>query len=148
MTELMERQACTRDEKIKQILVVDASLYNSQFLATILMLEGYEVKIATCGYTAIAKIEANPPDLVLLDEVLPELDGEQVARWIRYNRPNVAVLLMTEEDKALKAPYPFGIRGYVSKPFNFKELLAQVKSICQIPIPTEKIIVLYRQLKS
>lgn len=136
MTELMERQACTRDEEMKQILVVDASPHNSQFLAMILELEGYEVKIASCGYTAIAKIESNPPDLVLLDAILPELDGEQVARWIRYNRPNVAVLIMTAEDKTATATYPLGIRGYISKPFNFKELLAQIQSIC--PIPTQK----------
>jgi DNA-binding response OmpR family regulator len=136
MTELMERQVCTRDEKTKQILVVDASPHNSQFLAMILELEGYEVNIASCGYTAIAKIEANPPDLVLLDAVLPELDGEQVARWIRCNRPNVAVFLMTE-DKTLTAPYPFGIRGYISKPFDFKQLLGQVQSVCQ-SLPAEK----------
>jgi DNA-binding response OmpR family regulator len=139
MTELKERQACTRDEKMKRILVVDASSHNSQFLAMILELEGYEVKIASCGYTAIAKIEANPPDLVLLDAFLPELDGEQVAQWIRYNRPNVAVLIMTAEEKTAIAPYPFGIKGYISKPFNFKKLLAQVQAIC--PILTEKILV-------
>ncbi|NJK48991.1 response regulator [Candidatus Gracilibacteria bacterium] len=141
----MERQACTRDEKIKQILVVDASLHNSQFLATILALEGYEVTIASCGYTAIAKIEANPPDLVLLDAILPELDGIQVARWIRYNRPNVAVMLMTENNKTATAPYPFGIRGYISKPFNFKTLLAQIESVCQLP--TEKLNVGCKQVK-
>ncbi|PLZ83929.1 response regulator [Fischerella muscicola CCMEE 5323] len=114
----------------KQILVVDDVIDNSLLLATILESEGYQVDIASSGYTAIAKIEANPPSLVLLDLMMPELDGYEVAKWIRQNQPSVAIVIVTAYDE-LPAfdQQQLQIDGFLHKPINIDELLMQVQAI-------------------
>ncbi len=114
----------------KQILVVDDVIDNSLLLATILEAEGYEVDIASCGYTAISKIEANPPNLVLLDLMMPEIDGYEVAGWIRQNQPSVAIMIVTAYDE-LPAfnEHQLQIDGFIRKPINIDELLTQVQAV-------------------
>ncbi|MBD2430487.1 MULTISPECIES: response regulator transcription factor [Fischerella] len=116
----------------KQILVVDDVIDNSLLLATILESEGYQVDIASSGYTAIAKIEANPPSLVLLDLMMPELDGYEVAKWIRQNQPSVAIVIVTAYDE-LPAfdQQQLQIDGFLHKPINIDELLMQVQAILE-----------------
>lgn len=105
-------------------------------MATILEREGNEVEIASCGYTAIAKIEANPPDIALLDVMLTELDGYQVAQWIRYNQPSVAVLLMTAAADGIgDRLFPFRIRGYISKPIDLQEFLVRIEFFKIVSFP-------------
>lgn len=105
-------------------------------MATILEREGNEVEIASCGYTAIAKIEANPPDIALLDVMLTELDDYQVAQWIRYNQPSVAVLLMTAASDGIgDRLFPFRIRGYISKPIDLQELLVRIEFFKIVSFP-------------
>ncbi|BAU05538.1 response regulator [Fischerella major NIES-592] len=116
----------------KQILVVDDVIDNSLLLATILESEGYQVDIASSGYTAIAKIEANPPSLVLLDLMMPELDGYEVAKWIRQNQPFVAIVIVTAYDELPTFDQQqLQIDGFLHKPINIDELLMQVQAILE-----------------
>lgn len=116
----------------KQILVVDDVIDNSLLLATILESEGYQVDIASSGYTAIAKIEANPPSLVLLDLMMPELDGYEVAKWIRQNQPSVAIVIVTAYDELPTFDQQqLQIDGLLHKPINIDELLMQVQAILE-----------------
>lgn len=116
----------------KQILVVDDVIDNSLLLATILESEGYQVDIASSGYTAIAKIEANPPSLVLLDLMMPELDGYEVAKWIRQNQPSVAIVIVTAYDELPTFDQQqLQIDGFLHKPINIDELLMQVQAILE-----------------
>ncbi|WP_315788650.1 response regulator [Fischerella sp. JS2] len=116
----------------KQILVVDDVIDNSLLLATILESEGYQVDIASCGYTAIAKIEANPPSLVLLDLMMPELDGYEVAKWIRQNQPSVAIMIVTAYDELPTFDQQqLRVDGFLHKPINIDELLMQVEAILE-----------------
>jgi CheY-like chemotaxis protein len=116
----------------KQILVVDDVIDNSLLLATILESEGYEVDIASGGYTAIAKIEAHPPNLVLLDLMMPELDGYEVAKWIRQNQPSVAIIIVTAYDELPTfEQQQLRVDGFLHKPINIDELLTQVQAILE-----------------
>ncbi|WP_026734447.1 response regulator transcription factor [Fischerella sp. PCC 9605] len=116
----------------KQILVVDDVIDNSLLIATILEAEGYQVDIASCGYTAISKIEANPPNLVLLDLMMPEIDGYEVARWIRQNHPSISVMIVTAYDE-LPAfeQQQVQVDGVIRKPINIDELVTQVQAILE-----------------
>ncbi|TFI54856.1 response regulator [Mastigocladus laminosus UU774] len=122
------------EENLKktQILVVDDVIDNSLLLATILESEGYQVDIASGGYTAIAKIEANPPDLVLLDLMMPELDGYEVAKWIRQNQPSVAIVIVTAYDELPTfEQQQLQVNGLLHKPINIDELLIQVQALLE-----------------
>ncbi len=68
---------------------------------TVLGAEGYEVEIADNGQLAIEKIESNPPDLILLDVMMPDRNGYEVTQRIRQNRniPYVPILLVTAYDQ-------------------------------------------------
>ncbi|MGJ5675666.1 MAG: response regulator [Nostochopsis sp.] len=115
-----------------QILVVDDVIDNSLLLATILESEGYQVDIASGGYTAITKIEANPPNLVLLDLMMPELDGYEVAKWIRQNQPSVAIVIVTAYDELPTfEQQQLQVDGLLHKPINIDELLTQVQAILE-----------------
>ena len=121
---------CQPDSKKKQILVVDDLLDNCLLLATILEAEGYEVDTTDCGYKAIAKIEANPPDLVLLDVMMPNIDGYEVARWISQNQPSVSIVLVTAYDSLPQLdPKTIKIDGFIRKPIDLDEVLLKVETL-------------------
>lgn len=118
----------------QHILVVDDFVDNSILLATLLELEGYQVEIANHGYVAINKIEENPPDIVLLDLIMPDISGLAVARWIRRNRPSVSIILMTGLDEIISFEDDKNIIDKViHKPIDSDELLILVKKIINSP---------------
>jgi CheY-like chemotaxis protein len=84
-----------------RILVVDDLSDNLFLLQTILEAEGYEVETADNGRSALAKIEASPPDLILMDVMMPEMNGYEVTRQIRQNQsiPFMPILLVTAYDQ-------------------------------------------------
>lgn len=118
------------DSRKKQILVVDDLFDNCLLLATILEAEGYEVDTTDCGYKAIAKIEANPPDLVLLDVMMPNIDGYEVAQWISQNQPSVAIVLVTAYDTLPQLDSKkIKIDGFIRKPIDLDEVLLKVETL-------------------
>ncbi|MBD2461883.1 response regulator [Oscillatoria sp. FACHB-1407] len=117
-----------------RILVVDDLPDNCFLLQTILEDEGYEVEIADNGHTALERIVSHPPDLVLLDVMMPEMSGFEVTRRIRQNSslPFIPILLVTGFSEPTPADgFDAGADGFIRKPVDFEDLLIRIRSILQ-----------------
>ncbi len=113
-----------------KILVVDDDLNICELLRLYLEKEGYTVVIANDGVTAVTTFQEESPDLVLLDIMLPRLDGWQVCREIRKFSDNPIIMLTAKGevfDKVLGLE--LGADDYVVKPFDTKEIVARVKAV-------------------
>jgi two-component system response regulator VicR len=113
----------------KKVLVVDDEKSISDILCYNLEKEGYEVSVAFDGEEGLQKAYNIEPDLILLDIMLPKMDGFQVCKKIR-ERSNTPILMLTakeeEVDKVLGLE--LGADDYITKPFSMRELLARVKA--------------------
>ena len=117
-----------------RILVVDDLADNLFLLQTVLETEGYDVDTADNGSLALAKIEAEPPDLVLLDVMMPGMNGFEVTRRIRQNSklPFIPILLITAyEEASVIEGLEIGANDFIRKPIDFDELLARIKPFLQ-----------------
>lgn len=115
----------------KRILIVDDIEDNLSLLEAILMEEGYEVDITKDGKSALAKIEASPPDLLLLDAMMPQMNGYEVTRRIRQNKnlPFIPILMITAyEDANVPEGLDLGANDFIRKPIDFDELMSRVKA--------------------
>ncbi|WP_017314609.1 response regulator transcription factor [Mastigocladopsis repens] len=119
----------------KRILVVDDTQDNLSLLEAILMEEGFEVDVAKNGKLALAKIEASPPDLVLLDAMMPGMNGYEVTRRIRENKklPFIPILMITAYVEAdLPQGLELGANDFIRKPIDFDELMARIKAFLRL----------------
>lgn len=116
-------------ENRQVILVVDDNESILQLLRVSLSLEGYQVVTASNGISALALMEECEPDLVVLDIIMPGLDGLQVLDRIRQ-RCNVPVIMLTAkcENTVLRDALGLGADDYVRKPFGIEVLLARIKA--------------------
>ena len=113
----------------KKILVVDDEKPISDIIKFNLEKEGYEVVVAFDGEEALEKVESEKPDLLVLDLMLPKIDGLEVAKQVRakYTTPIImATAKNSELDKVLGLE--LGADDYVTKPFSNRELVARVKA--------------------
>lgn len=115
-----------------QILVVDDQVQNIQILNVILKEAGYQVAGARSGEQALAIIEKMKPDLILLDIVMPEMDGFEVCRSLKTHPefkdiPIIFLTAKTTSDDIVKAFEAGGV-DYITKPFHHQELLARVQT--------------------
>jgi DNA-binding response OmpR family regulator len=113
-----------------RILVVEDEIDLNDLVARQLRQEGHEVHQAFDGQTAIQAVETAKPDLVILDWMLPKLDGLAVARRIR-ERHVVPILMLTArgEEADVVLGLEVGADDYLTKPFRIRELLARVRAI-------------------
>jgi len=114
-----------------RILVVEDNANLAYGLATSLELEGHEVEVVEDGAAGLARARDGVPDLVILDLMLPEMDGYRVLKALREAGSEVPVLILTargeEADKVLG--FRLGADDYVTKPFGLLELLARVSAL-------------------
>lgn len=114
------------------ILVVDDAVDNSFLLQTLLESEGYQVDVADSGQAALEKIVSDPPVLVLLDVMMPGMNGFEVTRQIRRNDqlPFIPIVLVSGYDQPdLNMALNVGANGFIRKPIDFEEVLRKVKAL-------------------
>jgi DNA-binding response OmpR family regulator len=128
-------QSQGKNTKAKRLLIVDDIEDNLFLLEAILTEEGYEVDSAKNGKEALAKIEASPPDLVLLDAMMPGMDGYEVTRRIRENKkiPFLPVILITAYENAnIPQGLDLGANDFIRKPIDYEELMARIKAFLRL----------------
>ncbi len=114
------------------ILVVDDEPANLSLLTDILGNAGYKIYVAPSGKLALSSVSLNAPDIILLDILMPELDGYEVCRQLKadYKSAKIPVLFISALDSPIDKVRAFevGAVDYISKPFHDKEVLARVKA--------------------
>jgi two-component system response regulator MprA len=120
-----------------QILVVDDDRAVREALERALSLEGFEVELAADGAEALVAVERHQPDAIVLDVLMPGVDGLEVCRLLRRAQSRVPILMLTVRDdlgdrvEGLDA----GADDYLGKPFELEELLARVRALLRRATP-------------
>ena len=113
-----------------RVLIVDDEPLNVEVLEE--LLEDYEVDHAYCGREALEKVEAFEPDLILLDVMMPRMDGLEVCRQVRNNERFCGSIVVFLSAKAapedIQAGYNVGADDYLTKPFDHATLLDKIET--------------------
>ncbi len=125
--------------RAQTVLVVEDEASIASFVALYLKNAGYAVKAVANGTDALAQVEAEQPALIVLDLMLPDMDGIEVCRRIRQRR-DVPILMLTARDEDIDKiiGLEVGADDYMTKPFNPRELVARVKSILRRSTPERR----------
>lgn len=118
-------------DQLKRILIVDDMQDNISLLEAILVEEGYVVDTANNGKAALAKAQTEIPDLILMDAMMPGMDGLEVTRRIREQKdlPFIPILLITAYENLNAAEaLDLGANDFVRKPIEYDELMARVRA--------------------
>ena len=114
-----------------RILVVDDEASITELVAMALRYEGFDPDVAHNGFEALTKANVFRPSLIVLDVMMPDIDGFEVARRLRAERSTVPILFLTARDGAQDKVRGLTIGGddYVTKPFSVEELVARIRAI-------------------
>ena len=128
----------------RNILVVEDDRNISDLIQMYLVKEGFEVRIAADGGKAIAEFQKSVPDLILLDIMLPVMDGWAVCAKIRETS-KVPIIMLTAKSEVFDRiqGLEMGADDYIVKPFEMKELLARINAVLrrtEIPVDTSKVL--------
>lgn len=117
-------------EDSKLILIVDDEARMRRFIQMNLSLEGYRVAEASNGLEALDKVRTDLPDLLLLDVMMPELDGFETLRYIRETSSVPVIMITVRDDESDKVKgLELGADDYVTKPFSPRELASRIKAV-------------------
>jgi DNA-binding response OmpR family regulator len=121
------------------VLVVEDEASIASFVALYLKNAGYTVRTATTGGEALAQVNAQLPDMIVLDLMLPDIDGIEICKRIRQ-RSDVPILMLTARDEDVDKiiGLEVGADDYLTKPFNPRELVARVKAILRRATPERR----------
>ena len=128
----------------RNILVVEDDRNISDLIQMYLVKEGFEVRIAADGGKAIAEFQKSVPDLILLDIMLPVMDGWAVCAKIRETS-KVPIIMLTAKSEVFDRiqGLEMGADDYIVKPFEMKDLLARINAVLrrtEIPVDTSKVL--------
>ena len=117
----------------KTILIVDDEAYIVTSLEYVMQSAGFEVAVAYDGEEALAKIDEKVPDLVILDLMMPKLDGFEVCEKIRENPlwKDIRIVILTAKGRDIerKKGMSLGADDYMTKPFSTRDILNRVKEL-------------------
>jgi DNA-binding response OmpR family regulator len=117
----------------KTILIVDDEAYIVTSLEYVMQSAGFEVAVAYDGEEALAKIDEKVPDLVILDLMMPKLDGFEVCKKIRENPlwKDIRIIILTAKGRDIerKKGMSLGADDYMTKPFSTRDILNRVKEL-------------------
>ncbi|MEP0917893.1 response regulator [Leptolyngbya sp. DQ-M1] len=118
------------ERKGRRILAVDDTADNLLLLQVFLEAEGFEVEVANCGSAALNQFQLCNPDLVLLDVMMPGMNGLEVTQEIRSNDRTTPILLISAHDKVQVQPgLDAGANGYIQKPIDLSQLLSSIEAL-------------------
>jgi two-component system response regulator RegX3 len=129
-----------------KVLVVEDEQSLREALVFFLEKEGHQVSVAVDGEEAIRVFENESPDIILLDLMLPKLDGNQVCKQIRQSS-NVPIIMLTAKDSEIDkiVGLEIGADDYITKPYSTRELLARIKAVLrrqvEPPLNAESVLV-------
>ncbi len=114
-----------------RILVVDDEEYLTDLLSTSLRFQGFEVAIAGNGFDALSTAGSFSPDLILLDVMMPDIDGMEVCRRLRSAGNQVPVIFLTARDTKADLLSGFTVGGddYITKPFSLEEVVVRIRAV-------------------
>jgi DNA-binding response OmpR family regulator len=123
----------------QSVLVVEDEASIASFVSLYLKNAGYEVRTATNGADALTSVQNQQPSLIVLDLMLPDIDGIEICRRIRQ-KSDVPILMLTARDEDVDKiiGLEVGADDYLTKPFNPRELVARVKSILRRTVPDRR----------
>ena len=118
--------------QLGDILIVDDTLPNLKLLAQMLTEQGYQVRAALNGPRALAAVQSAPPDLILLDVMMPEMDGYELCRRLKGDEhsrdiPVLFISALSETEDKVRG-FAVGGLDYITKPFRLEEVLARVET--------------------
>jgi len=118
---------------IKKILVVDDDPYILMSLEFLMKKNGFDVMVARNGTEALEILEKQIPNIILLDIMMPDVDGYEICRHIKKSAKlkHIKVVFMSAKSKEpdIKKGYDLGASLYITKPFSTRELVKQVKEL-------------------
>jgi two-component system OmpR family response regulator len=120
----------TNEDRLR-ILVVDDEPNIVDVISMALRFEGFDVESAATGADAVAAVAARRPQLIVLDVMLPDFDGFEVARRLASARAEVPIIFLTARDSTEDVVHGLTLGGddYVTKPFSLEELVARIRTI-------------------
>jgi two-component system OmpR family response regulator len=123
----------TAPTEMRRVLVVDDEASIVDAVSTALRYEGYEVSEASTGRAGLAAAQTGRPDLIILDVMLPDINGFDIARRIRADGLDTPILFLTAKDALDDKVQGFsaGADDYVTKPFSLAEIMLRVRAILQ-----------------
>jgi DNA-binding response OmpR family regulator len=122
-----------------RLLIVEDDVDTAEMLNTCFQIEGYDTRVVAWGHEAVLACRQDPPDAVILDVRLPDIDGFEVCRRLRgtFVTAHIPIVFLTEKDRQVDkiAGLESGGIDYITKPFDIKELRLRVRNALRRPAP-------------
>ena len=127
-------RSSVKSSSVFTILIVDDNRDFVEFLKFLLSHDGFNIRWAFNGPDALKSARDQPVDLVVLDVMMPKMDGLTVCRELKRTRPSLPVILLTAKDDIATrtAAMNLGVSDFLAKPVNIEDFLTRIRTQCQV----------------